>query len=72
MATLTFEIPDEIITFIKTDLKVEPSTYILNECLKPLINIYQSRVNDNKLAEAKIKINSEIAKTKKSLKITVK
>lgn len=71
MATITFEIPDEIIEYIKTELKVKPETYLINECLKPIINQYKENVTLVKMAETQSQIDNEVAVTKNKLKITI-
>ena len=68
---MTFTIPDEIINYISTELKIKPETYILNECLKPLINKYKDKVTNDKLEEAQTNADTEILATKNKLKIKI-
>lgn len=69
MITITFEIPEEIAEFIKTELKTEPKTYIQNQLIKPIIDQYEGSIKSKRLAAVDDEVKTEVASAKRGMRI---
>lgn len=69
MVTIEFEIPDEVATFIETELKMKPKTYIQNELITPILDKYHKSLKTKKLAEATAQVDKDITTVKNAMQI---
>jgi hypothetical protein len=69
MATYTLEIPDEVVTLIKEEFKIEPITYLQNEITAPLMRKYAEAFREKDAKEVEARIEKEVAQAKKQIKL---
>ena len=71
MIEIDFQIPQEIVDFIKDEKGQDVKTYIQNEVLNPIIEKYQKVYKEKRIKDIDVEVNKEINKIKKAFKIKI-
>ena len=71
MIEIDFQIPQEIVDFIKAEKGQDVKTYIQNEVLNPIIEKYQKVYKEKRIKDIEVEVTKEINKIKKAFKIKI-
>lgn len=71
MIEIDFQIPQEIVDFIKEQKGQDAKTYLQNEVLNPIIKEYEIVYKEKKMKDVNTEVNKEVSKVKKAFKIKI-
>lgn len=69
MLTIELELPDEVVAFIKDELKQEPKTWVQNEIVGPVLKKFEESVKLKAQEKAEQETATVVASAKKGMKI---
>lgn len=69
MATYTFEVPDEVINLIRSEFKIEPTTYLQKLVVDTLMVKYADSLREKDAKEVETRIEKQVAEAKKQVKV---